>query len=99
MGAVRGNFPAWNHPTGLLLPLSTDRMQPPPPSRIALAMASRSMPPATHSGTALPSIFWKRATTSGAQAILGHKDIQTTTIYTHLRNPGGLGVRRPVDAL
>lgn len=33
------------------------------------------------------------------QELLGHRDIRTTTIYTHVLNRGGLGVQSPVDRL
>ncbi len=32
------------------------------------------------------------------QELLGHRDVRTTMIYTHVLNRGGMGVRSPLDA-
>ena len=33
------------------------------------------------------------------QELLGHQDVRTTVIYTHVLNRGGKGVRSPADTL
>jgi site-specific recombinase XerD len=33
------------------------------------------------------------------QELLGHRDVRTTMIYTHVLNRGGLGVQSPADLL
>jgi integrase len=33
------------------------------------------------------------------EALMGHKDVSTTMIYTHVLNKGGKGVSSPLDGL
>ena len=33
------------------------------------------------------------------QELLGHRDVSTTMIYTHVLNQGGRGVRSPLDRM
>jgi site-specific recombinase XerD len=40
-----------------------------------------------------------RETRHTVRELFGHKDVKSTTIYTHVLNRGGKGVRSPADIL
>jgi len=45
-------------------------------------------------------VYWVGVITiRTVQELLGHNDVRTTMIYTHVLNPGPSGVRSPADGL
>ncbi|HWO88024.1 MAG TPA: hypothetical protein VNL98_02620, partial [Gemmatimonadales bacterium] len=72
-------------------------------SMIALGLALLLQQPAPPS----PGVGGRDATgsvsggiaTAATRELLGHPDVATTMIYTHVLNQGGLGVRSPTDVL
>ncbi|WP_425358450.1 phage integrase N-terminal SAM-like domain-containing protein [Thiorhodococcus drewsii] len=53
----------------------------------------------THSDTASPPTCSKTATTSEPCELLGHSDVRTTMIYTHVMNKGPMGVKSSLTKL
>jgi integrase len=62
--------------------------------------ASANLPPAIPYGMPLRRIDSKRGyDIRTGQELLGHKDVRTMMIYTHVLNRGGRGVKSPAELL
>ena len=59
---------------------------------LSLVSLQRDNPP-------IHNILTPGSNTRSLQELLGHKDVKTTMIYTHVLNRGGRGVTSPADAL
>jgi site-specific recombinase XerD len=51
------------------------------------------------SGSDLSAVRGTQAGIRTVQEVLGHRDVKTTMIYTHVLNRGPAGVRSPLDGM
>ena len=70
-----------------------------PPPHLASAVVFSSRHPRPHSFAPHPAKGGDGYAIRTIQELLGHKDVKTTMVYTHVLNRGGRGVRSPVDSL
>jgi hypothetical protein len=95
MGSARESAPDPIRINGFACPV-----QPPcPPPHLASAVVFSSRHPHPHSFAPHPAMGGDGCAVRTIQELLGHRDVKTSMIYTHVLNRGGLGVRSPVDAL
>jgi len=96
-------------PTGQQKPKLLDLLRKPhalaPPLRISLSpLISHAQVPQRAACHSFRHSFTTHLPESGydirtLQELLGHQDVKTTMIYTHVLNRGGKGVRSPADLL
>ena len=95
MRSTRGRSPEPTRATGLACPAQATR----PPLNLASAVLFYNRHPHFHSFATHPAVGGAGYDIRTIQELLGHKDVKTTMVYTHVLNRGGRGVRSPVDSL